>query len=111
MGIRSIAVDGNSSAVGLALCDAPYVADILDADAVSAIAKREGIDGIMTLCTDAAVSTVAEVGQRMGLHCVIAPGGSARDRQAPDAPGLCGLGSAVSAYSSDCFLGRGPFGG
>jgi biotin carboxylase len=67
LGIRSIAVDGNSSAVGLALCDAPYVADILDADAISAIAKREGIDGIMTLCTDAAVSTVAEVGERMGL--------------------------------------------
>lgn len=67
LGIRSIAVDGNSSAVGLALCDAPYVADILDADAVCAIARRENIDGIMTLCTDAPVATVAEVGQRMGL--------------------------------------------
>jgi biotin carboxylase len=67
LGIRSIAVDGNSSAVGLALCDAPYVADILDADAVCAIAKRENVDGIMTLCTDAPVSTVAEVGRRLGL--------------------------------------------
>ncbi len=80
LGIRSIAVDGNASAVGLALCDAPYVADILDADAVCAIAKRENIDGIMTLCTDAPVSTVADVGHRMGLTCVIAPSGSARDR-------------------------------
>jgi biotin carboxylase len=77
LGIRSIAVDGNSSAVGLALCDAPYVADILDADAVSAIAKRENIDGIMTLCTDAPVSTVAEVGQRMGLT-VLSPQAAAR---------------------------------
>ncbi len=67
LGIRSIAVDGNASAVGLALCDVPYVADILDADAVSAIAEAENIDGVMTLCTDAAVSTVAEVGRRMGL--------------------------------------------
>jgi biotin carboxylase len=67
LGIRSIAVDGNSAAVGLALCDVPYVADILDADAVSAIAKSEHIDGVMTLCTDAAVSTVAAVGQRLGL--------------------------------------------
>ena len=67
LGIRSIAVDGNAAAVGLALCDAPYVADILDADAVSAIAEREKIDGVMTLCTDAAVSTVAEVGRRMDL--------------------------------------------
>jgi biotin carboxylase len=67
LGIRSIAVDGNSAAVGLALCDVPYVADILDADAVTAIAKSEHIDGVMTLCTDAAVSTVAAVGQRLGL--------------------------------------------
>jgi biotin carboxylase len=67
LGIRSIAVDGNSAAVGLALCDVPYVADILDADAVSAIAKSEHIDGVMTLCTDAAVCTVAAVGQRLGL--------------------------------------------
>ncbi len=67
LGIRTIALDGNASAVGLTLCDAPYVADILDADAVCAIAKTENIDGIMTLCTDAPVSTVAEVGQRMGL--------------------------------------------
>src|SRR5271163_533904 len=57
LGIRSIAVDGNASAVGLALCDVPYVANILDAEAVSAIAERECIDGVMTLCTDAAVST------------------------------------------------------
>ena len=67
LGIRSIAVDGSSAAVGLALCDVPYVADILDADAVTAIAKSEHIDGVMTLCTDAAVSTVAAVGQRLGL--------------------------------------------
>lgn len=77
LGIRSIAVDGNSSAVGLALCDAPYVADILDADAVCTIAKKESIDGVMTLCTDAAVSTVAAVGQRMGLT-TLSPQAAAR---------------------------------
>ena len=77
LGIRSIAVDGNASAVGLALCDVPYVADILDADAVSAIAESERIDGVMTLCTDAAVSTVAEVGRRMGLP-VLSPEAAAR---------------------------------
>jgi biotin carboxylase len=77
LGIRSIAVDGNPSAVGLALCDAPYVADILDADAVTAIANKEHIDGIMTLCTDAPVSTVAEVGQRLGLP-VLSPEAAAR---------------------------------
>jgi biotin carboxylase len=77
LGIRSIAVDANPSAVGLTLCDAPYVADILDADAVYAIATKENIDGIVTLCTDAPVSTVAEVGQRMGL-AVLSPQAAAR---------------------------------
>jgi biotin carboxylase len=77
LGIRSIAVDGNSSAVGLGLCDAPYVADILDADAICSIARRENIDGIMTLCTDAPVATVAEVGQRLGLT-VLSPQAAAR---------------------------------
>ena len=77
LGIRSIAVDGNSSAVGLVLCDVPYVADILDTDAVCTIAKRESIDGVMTLCTDAAVSTVAAVGQRMGLT-TLSPQAAAR---------------------------------
>jgi biotin carboxylase len=77
LGIRSIAVDGNPSAVGLALCDAPHVVDILDADAVCAIARKEDIDGIMTLCTDAPVSTVAEVGRRLGLS-VLSPEAAAR---------------------------------
>jgi biotin carboxylase len=77
LGMRSIAVDGNPAAAGLALCDVPYVVDILDADAVSAIAEGEQIDGVMTLCTDAAVSTVAEVGRRMGLP-VLSPQAAAR---------------------------------
>ncbi len=77
LGIRSIAVDGNPSAVGLSLCDAPYVADILDADAVCAIARKERIDGMMTLCTDAPVFTVAEVGRRLGLP-VLSPQAAAR---------------------------------
>jgi biotin carboxylase len=67
LGIRCVAVDINPDAIGLTLCDAPYVADILDADAVTLIAKTEKVDGIMTLCTDAPVRTVAEVGRRMGL--------------------------------------------
>ena len=39
--------------------------------------RAENIDGVMTLCTDAAVSTVAEVGRRMGLP-VLSPEAAAR---------------------------------
>lgn len=67
LGIRTVAVDGNPAAVGLPLCDTPHVANILDPAAVEAIARRERIDGIMTLCTDAPVKIVAEVGRRLGL--------------------------------------------
>jgi formate-dependent phosphoribosylglycinamide formyltransferase (GAR transformylase) len=97
LGIRSIAVDGNSSAVGLALCDAPYVADILDPDAVSAIAAAENIDGIMTLCTDAPVCTVAEVGRRMGLT-VLSPQAARSFRT---------MGGAFAAYTSGSVFGGG----
>lgn len=67
LGIRCVALDANPAAVGLALCDAPHVADILNPDTVEAIAREERVSGIMTLCTDAPVRTVAEVGQRMGF--------------------------------------------
>ena len=101
-------MDGNSSAVGLALCDVPYVADILDADAVSAIAKSEDIDGVMTLCTDAAVSTVAEVGQRMGLPA-LSPQAAARatdKRLMREAFAASGAPSPRTRLIA--FLGRGP---
>jgi len=67
MGIRSIALDGNPDAIGLGSCDSPHVVDILDPDKVVAIARMERIDGIMTLCTDAPVRTVAAVASVLGL--------------------------------------------
>ena len=51
----------------MSLADCAYTADILNADAVSDIASREHISGILTLCTDAPVRTVAGVGTRLGL--------------------------------------------
>lgn len=67
LGLRSVAVDANSNAAGMSLSDRAYTADILDADAVSDIALRENISGVLTLCTDAPVRTVAVVGTRLGL--------------------------------------------
>lgn len=67
LGLRTVAVDANREALGLAIADERYIVDILDADAVIAIAKRENVDGVMTLCTDAPVRTVAAVAADLGL--------------------------------------------
>jgi biotin carboxylase len=67
LGIRTVAVDANPEAPGMALADQRYVVDILNAVAVTEIARHENIDGIMTLCTDAPVRTVAAVAANLGL--------------------------------------------
>jgi len=67
LGIRSVALDYDPSAVGLRLCDSAHVADILDTKAVAEIARRERVDGVMTLCSDAPVRTVAAVGHELSL--------------------------------------------
>ncbi len=70
LGIRSVALDHNPQAVGLRLCDSPHVADIMDPDAVAKIARQEQVDGVLTLCTDAPVRTVAAVGCRLSLSAL-----------------------------------------
>jgi biotin carboxylase len=67
LGIRSVALDHNPDAVGLGLCDRAHVIDILDPVAVAEIARQERVDGIMTLCTDSPVRTVAAVGRVLSL--------------------------------------------
>jgi len=67
LGIYTVALDENPEAIGLRVCDSPHVVDILNVPLVSKIAKEERIDGIMTLCTDAPVRTVAAVGQVLSL--------------------------------------------
>jgi biotin carboxylase len=51
----------------MALADARHVVDILDALAVERIARAEKVAGVVTLCTDAPVRTVAAVGAALGL--------------------------------------------
>jgi len=67
LGLRTVAVDANPGAVGMLLADRAYTVDILDVNAVGEIASRENVRGILTLCTDAPVRTVAAVGTRLGL--------------------------------------------
>jgi len=72
LGLRTVAVDANPNAAGMVLVDRAYTADILDADAVGEIASREDVSGVLTLCTDAPVRTVAAVGARLGLPALTA---------------------------------------
>ena len=67
LGVRSVAVDANPLAPGMALADAAHVVDIMNGEAVARIARAERIDGVMTLCSDAPVRTVAAVASALHL--------------------------------------------
>lgn len=76
LGLRTVALDANPDAPGMSLADAAHVVDILDASAVIELAEAERIAGVMTLCTDAAVRTVAAVGEKLGLPALSTAGAS-----------------------------------
>ncbi len=67
VGLRTVAVDAAPRAPGLALADAGHVVDILDSAAVEEVARLEGVSGVMTLCTDAPVRSVAAVAEALRL--------------------------------------------
>jgi len=67
LGLRTVALDANPEAPGMSLADAAHVVDILDATAVIKLAQAEKISGVMTLCTDAPVRTVAAVAEKLQL--------------------------------------------
>jgi len=68
--LRTVAVDANPLAPGMALADAPYVVDIFDVVAIEKIARAEKVEGVMTLCTDAPVRIVATVAAALGLPAI-----------------------------------------
>jgi biotin carboxylase len=67
LGLRTVAVDGDSSAPGLSFADKGVVANILDPDAVADLARAERIDALFTLCTEAPVRCLATIASRLGL--------------------------------------------
>jgi biotin carboxylase len=110
LGIRSVVLDYNPKAVGLSLCGSAHVADILAPDAVVEIARQERVDGVMTLCTDAPVRTVAAVATALGLHALSpAAAANATDKRlmrkallangAP-VPGFCEVESIDAAWAA-----------
>jgi biotin carboxylase len=67
LGLRTVAVDRNPEAPGLAEADDAHVLDFRDVGAVIEIGRGEGVDGVLTVSADRAVPVVAAVAEALGL--------------------------------------------
>ena len=67
LGLRVVAVDRNPDAPGLVEADEPEPVDFTDVAAVTAVARRHRIDGVLTVSADRAVPVVAAVAEALGL--------------------------------------------
>ena len=70
MGLHVIAVDSNPQAPGFAYADEKLVISAIDVPAVVEAAMRTRPDGVLTLCTDMPVRTVAAVADALGLPAI-----------------------------------------
>ena len=66
-GLQVAAVDRNADAPGLAAADVAEVVDFMDVSAVVEVARRIGVDGVLTVSADRAVPVVAAVAEELGL--------------------------------------------
>ena len=66
-GLRVVAVDRNSKAPGLESADLSEVVDFMAVAEVVEVARRIGIDGVLTVSADRAVPVVAAVAEKLGL--------------------------------------------
>jgi biotin carboxylase len=66
LGARVVVVDDDPDAPGLAHADAAEVADVDDPDAIESLARRHGVDAVLTVAHDRAVPVVAVVAERLG---------------------------------------------
>lgn len=66
-GLHVAAVDRNADAPGLACADVGEVVDFMEVDAVVEVARRIGVDGVLTVSADRAVPVVAAVAETLGL--------------------------------------------
>ncbi|MGH3127466.1 MAG: ATP-grasp domain-containing protein, partial [Gaiellaceae bacterium] len=66
-GLRVAAVDRNAEAPGLAAADVAEVVDFTAVPEVVSVARRIGVDGVLTVSADRAVPVVAAVAEELGL--------------------------------------------
>jgi biotin carboxylase len=67
LGLKTIAIDANPRAPGMALADTSFAIDTRDAASAIKVAHDLRIDGVVTLCTDFPVRTVAAVAEALKL--------------------------------------------
>ncbi len=70
-GYYTILADNNENAVARPYADEFVKVDILNAEAVCEIAKREKVDFVITVCADQVLITAAKVSEALGLPCYI----------------------------------------
>jgi biotin carboxylase len=99
LSLRTIAVDGSPAAPGMARADVSYAVDIFDSAAVTEIAKKESVTGVMTLCTDAPVRTVAAVAGALGLPALSTSAAALATDKRLMRQALSASGVAVPRYS------------
>src|SRR5207248_3391265 len=65
--LRVVAVDRDANAPGLRVADVAEVVDFADVAAVTEVARRHSVDGVLTVSADRAVPVVAAVAEDLGL--------------------------------------------
>jgi len=69
-GYRVVAVDEDPRAEGLGHADVAEVADVDSASALAELARRHGVDGVLTVGLDQAATAVADAAERVGLPSI-----------------------------------------
>lgn len=69
--INTVLADYNEQPVAKGYADMFYQVSTLDVDAIKSVAQKEEVDFLITVCTDQALLTVAQVSEDLGLPCYI----------------------------------------
>lgn len=70
-GITVLLADYYANPVAKPYADAFFQVSTLDVPAITELARKEGVDFLITACTDQALLTVAQVSETLGLPCYI----------------------------------------
>ena len=68
MGYYVIAADGDPQAPGLRFADKPVVEDICSEELMLALARQEGIDGVIHPCSEVSMNVMGRINDELGLH-------------------------------------------